>query len=178
MPASREDWERAGPMLAARRIQISARYANRRAFAEDTGLNWRTLYDAEYGRRATFKPETVRAFEVAYRLVPGSMERTLAGGDLEPMPAPARPERRVPRNPYAFSAAWADDEPEDDPAWDMFPNPADRLFRMIWRKPFPVEVREQKVGELRAAIRRALEPGDEESASLPAAESKDLATKT
>jgi hypothetical protein len=85
MPASREDWERVGRLLAERRVQISARYANRRAFAEETGLNWRTLYDAEYGKRATFRRETVRAFENAFRLAPGSIDRALAGGELEPL---------------------------------------------------------------------------------------------
>jgi hypothetical protein len=96
MPASREDWERVGPQLAARRAQISARYASRRAFADDAGLNWRLLYDAERGRRATFKTETVRALETAYRLVPGSLDGTLAGGPLKPLPAPAEVTAPVP----------------------------------------------------------------------------------
>ena len=95
MPASREDWGRVGRMLAARRVQISARYANRRVFADESGLNWRLLYDAERGRRATFKTETVRAFETAYRLEPWSLDTTLAGGPLKPLPAPA--EVAVPR---------------------------------------------------------------------------------
>ena len=89
MPASREDWGRVGPMLAARRVQISARYANRRVFADEAGLNWRMLYDAERGRRATFRTETVRAFETAYRLEPGSLDSTLAGDPLKPLPVPA-----------------------------------------------------------------------------------------
>jgi len=91
MPASREDWERVGALLIDRRIEISPRYANRRAFAAETGLNWRTLYDAEHGKRATFKPQTVRAFEAAYRLVPGSLVRALAGGGLEPLSERAGP---------------------------------------------------------------------------------------
>lgn len=86
MPASRKDWERVGPQLAERRVQIDARYANRRLFAEETGLNWRTIYDAEYGKRATFRRDTVASFETAYRLVPGSLARSLAGGPLEPLP--------------------------------------------------------------------------------------------
>jgi len=91
MPASREDWERVGALLIDRRIEISPRYANRRVFAEETSLNWRMLHDAEHGKRATFKPETVRAFETAYRLVPGSLRRSLDGGPLEPAAEPARP---------------------------------------------------------------------------------------
>jgi hypothetical protein len=109
----------------------------------------------------------VRAFEVAYRLVPGSLPRALAGGALEPLPAPAPPERPLPRNPFASVAGQFDEpEPEDDPAWDVFPNPADRLFRMIWRTPADEKVRTAKVAELRAAIRRALEPPGRESAGL------------
>lgn len=88
MAASREDWERVGHLLAERRVQISPRYANRRAFADETGVNWRTLYDAEYGKRATFGRGTIRAFETAYQLVPGSLDRTLAGGPLEPADVP------------------------------------------------------------------------------------------
>jgi hypothetical protein len=95
MSASLEDWERTGPLLARRRVQISARYANRRAFAGDTGLNWRTLHDAERGKRGNFTAETVAAFEDAYRLVPGSLARTLAGAPLEPLPV-TPPLARVP----------------------------------------------------------------------------------
>jgi hypothetical protein len=98
MPATREDWERVGPLLVERRAQISARYANRSAFAQDTGLGWRTLHDAENGKRATFKAGTVSALEAAYRLVPGSLERALAGGPLEPL-APAPPQAAVPGSP-------------------------------------------------------------------------------
>ncbi len=94
-PGDLTAWERAGPMLAARRAQLSPRYANRREFARDTGLNWRTLHDAERARRANFKDETLRAFENAYRLVPGSLDRTLAGGGLEPAPAPEPPRPRL-----------------------------------------------------------------------------------
>lgn len=92
--ASRSAWERVGPMLAARRAQISPRYANRQAFADERGVRWRTLHDAEMAKRANFKAVTLRAFEAAYMLVPGSLDRTLAGGPLEPVPAaPADRER-------------------------------------------------------------------------------------
>ena len=110
MPASRSDWERVGRQLAERRVQISARYANRRVFAEETGLNWRTLYDAEYGKRATFRRETVGAFETALRLVPGSIDRALAGGDLEPLPdLRAVPAGLHPAAPYLAASPPADD---------------------------------------------------------------------
>ena len=91
---NRSAWERVGPMLAARRAQISPRYANRQAFADERGVRWRTLHDAEMAKRANFKAVTLRAFETAYMLVPGSLDRTLAGGPLEPVPdAPAGRER-------------------------------------------------------------------------------------
>jgi transcriptional regulator with XRE-family HTH domain len=88
---------------------------------------------------------------------------------LRTEPAPVR------RNPFAFAANWGD-EPQDDDAWKMFPDPADRLFRMIWRRPIPEKVRVRKVGELRAAIRRALDPPGEESTGLNVPDCKDLVT--
>jgi hypothetical protein len=85
-PADRTARERLGRLLAGRRAQISPRYANRRAFAADREMNWRTLHDIELAKRDNFRPETMRAFESAYMLVPGSLDRTLAGGELEPLP--------------------------------------------------------------------------------------------
>jgi hypothetical protein len=132
MPANRSDWERVGKQLAERRVQISARYANRRAFAEDVGMNWRTLYDAEYGKRATFRQETVRAIENAYRLVPGSLARSLAGGPLEADPAP-----RAAGAPAALGAPAGrhDNDPKDDTAAELFRGDTTRaqLLRLIWR---------------------------------------------
>lgn len=87
-PADSSAWGRVGRLLASRRVQISARYANRRTFAAERGMNWRTLHDIEHAKRDNFRPETMRAFESAYMLVPGSLDRTLAGSDLEPLPPP------------------------------------------------------------------------------------------
>jgi hypothetical protein len=137
MPPSRKDWERVGPMLAERRVQISARYANRRAFADDVGLNWRTLYDAEYGKRATFRAETIRAFESAYRLVPGSLARTLAGGDLEP--APPSLAAAVPLSGSGALTVGGDDEAMAREAEILFPG--DRTKQAIWRTREPREVK-------------------------------------
>jgi transcriptional regulator with XRE-family HTH domain len=72
----------------------------------------------------------------------------------------------VPRNPFAAFASQFS-EPEDDPAWDMFPDPADKLLRWIWRMPVPVEDREQLVADIRARRRAAQEPPRRESACLP-----------
>jgi hypothetical protein len=98
-PADRTAWERLGRMLAERRTQISPRYANRRAFAADREMNWRTLHDIEHAKRTNFKPETMRAFEAAYLLVPGSLDRALDGGGLEPLPAAPVPLRPAPEAP-------------------------------------------------------------------------------
>ena len=112
-PEDLRAWERAGPMLAARRAQLSPRYANRREFARDTGLNWRTLHDAERAKRANFKDETLRAFEAAYALVPGSLDRTLAGGDLEAaLPEPPRP-------PATRALAAVPDDADEDAVIEM-----------------------------------------------------------
>lgn len=96
--ADRESWERLGRLLAARRVEISPRYASRRDFAAEcmgSPSKWRTLHDLELAKRDTFRQDTIRSFEAAYRLVPGSIERTLAGGPLEPADVPGLPPRPV-----------------------------------------------------------------------------------
>jgi hypothetical protein len=82
-------------------------------------------------------------------------------GGSDPAEVPA-----VPRNPFAAFASQFS-EPEDDSAWDMFPDPADKLLRWIWRMPVPVEDREQLVADIRARRRAAQEPPWRESACLP-----------
>jgi hypothetical protein len=120
-PADRTAWERLGRLLTERRTQISPRYANRRAFAADREMNWRTLHDIEQAKRDNFKPETMRAFETAYMLAPGSLDRVLAGGDLEPAPDPRpAPLRAVPPSrasgPVAIGILFGmlDRHPDDD----------------------------------------------------------------
>jgi hypothetical protein len=120
-PADLSAWKRVGPLLAARRVQISPRYANRRAFAAETGVNWRTLHDAEHAKRANFKAETLRQFESAYRLASGSLDRALAGGELEPAPASGPP----PVFPEPPTAA--------EEALEKFPG--DPVSQAIWRLP-------------------------------------------
>jgi len=120
-PADRTAWERLGRLLAERRSQISPRYRNRRAFAAEREMNWRTLHDVELAKRDNFTPATMSAFESAYMLAPGSLERTLAGGDLEParVPGPA-PLRAVPAPRPGGSVAvgvlfaMLDRHPDDD----------------------------------------------------------------
>lgn len=120
-PGNLTAWQRVGPMLAARRVQLSPRYANRRTFAAEAGVNWRTLHDAERAKRANFKPETLRQFESAYRLASGSLDRTLAGGDLEPIPSSGVPPL-IPEPPTAA-----------EEALEKFPD--DLVSQAIWRLP-------------------------------------------
>jgi hypothetical protein len=89
-------WERLGELLVHRRVEIDLRYRNRQLFADERGLNWRLLYDIERAKRTNFEPETKAAIEVAYMLAPGSVDRVLAGGELEPQsaPDPAAPRER------------------------------------------------------------------------------------
>ena len=87
MPTDQEARAHLGRLLAARRVELDPRYRNRRTFAADTGMGWRTLYDVEMARRDNFTSGTLRAFESAYRLASGSLDRF--AGDLEPLPADA-----------------------------------------------------------------------------------------
>jgi hypothetical protein len=161
-PENESPWHRLGRLLAQRRIELGPRYRNKNLFAEERQLNRRMVWSIETGARDTYTPDTLRAVERAYMLVPGSVERTLAGGGLEPADAGPAP---LPRNPFAAVADPAD-EPGDDAAWAMFPDPADRLLRWIWRLPVPVQDREQMVADQRARRRAALDPPGRESAGL------------
>jgi hypothetical protein len=163
-PESESPWKRLGRLLGHRRTEIAARYKNKNLFARERELNRRMLWSIETGARGTYAPDTLRDIERAYVLVPGSIKRTLDGGDLEPLRTGLPPQ---PRDPSA-TVADQHGEPEDDPAWDLFPDPADKLLRWIWRMPVPVEDREQLVADSRARRRRAAqEPPGRESACLP-----------
>jgi hypothetical protein len=74
---SQERWERLGGMLIQRRVELDARYRNRTAFAADTGLNWRLLYDIEKAARTNFPADTLAEIEIAYRLPQGSIRNFL-----------------------------------------------------------------------------------------------------
>jgi hypothetical protein len=163
---------RLGRLMDERRLNLGLDWQDVASLA---GISTKTLYNARVPGAPLPAPRTRRKIEDALRWKPGSMERAYGGGDPEALPPAARTVPPAPRNPFAFAAEWGD-EPEDDPAWKVFPNPADRLFRMIWRRPIPFEDRERKVGELRDAIRRALDPPGEESTGLYVPVCKDLVT--
>ena len=131
-PADRTAWARLGRLLAERRVQISPRYANRRAFAADREMNWRTLHDVEAAKRTNFTPQTMRAFEAAYMLAPGSLERTLAGGELEPLPTqPPAPKLAVAPSlpPAGRLAEWLTSLPDEDIERVVAHDP---LLRQVW----------------------------------------------
>ena len=83
----RSAWTRLGELLRRRRIELDLRYRNRRTFEADRapGL-YRIINAIETGERDNYEPGTIAALEVAYDLVPGSIDRALDGGELEPQP--------------------------------------------------------------------------------------------
>lgn len=120
-PEGKSAWERLGSLLADRRVRIAARYRNKKLFCDERGLHRRMLWSVEAAVRDTYTPDTIRVIESAYMLVPGSLDRTLAGGPLEPLPAPAA----VPAPSFP-----ARDEP-DDRATGRYPH--DRMKRSMYR---------------------------------------------
>lgn len=83
-----DPWERLGALLRVRRGQIDVKFLNRKAFATETGLDYRVVYDLESHRRENFTKETLAAAEVAYRWREGSIAAVLSGGDAMPLPLP------------------------------------------------------------------------------------------
>jgi len=104
-------WQELGTRLKQRRAQLDARWRRRRAFADDSRLDYRLIYDIEEARRLNFGVTTLTAIEIAYRLQPGSIAAFLEGGELDPPPAQpaaadfpaalsALPPDRIPKNHY------------------------------------------------------------------------------
>ena len=84
--------KRLGGLLRYRRMELDPAWRDRETFATQHHLSVRVVNDLENANRRNFTPATVAGFEVAYQLTPGSLRRTLAGGDLEPagIPEPRR----------------------------------------------------------------------------------------
>jgi len=104
-------WQELGVGLKRRRTLLDARWRSRRAFAGDSRLGYRLIYDIEEARRLNFGVTTLTAVEVAYRLPPGSIAAFLEGGELDPAPLPtvagdlpaalrALPPGRIPESHY------------------------------------------------------------------------------
>jgi hypothetical protein len=91
VPTASPAWERLGEQLVRRRIEVDPRYSNRQLFADERGVNYRSISDIERGRRDNYEDATIASLEVAYAVRPGSIRRAVDGGDLEPLQAaPAR----------------------------------------------------------------------------------------
>lgn len=76
------DWTGLGEALIYRRIWLDPRYANRRMFAKERGIDYRLVSDIERVRRTNFGLAATAEIELAYGLAPGSIGRFLVGGEL------------------------------------------------------------------------------------------------
>lgn len=81
----RADWEKLGALLRARR-EDGLGYAKLARFARERDIHERVAWNLEHAARQSYAPETLRAAERAYGLVPGSVSRFLAGGELVEIP--------------------------------------------------------------------------------------------
>ena len=79
-------WGHLADALIARRIDL--RYRNRRKFCDERELDYRLTYDVETARRSNYGRATLLDIARAYAIIPESIERTLRGGNLEPLPDP------------------------------------------------------------------------------------------
>ena len=98
--------KRLGDLLRRRRIELSPARRTRKAFADEHNLLYRIVTDLENGNRFNFERDTITAAEVAYRLAPGSLRRSLESGVLEPAAESRRPGQfQVIRDPEGGIAA-------------------------------------------------------------------------
>jgi len=147
---------------------LSRREAARRAGISDAW--WRYVVQGWQNGPISGPADTVAEMARVVGVTPEQLEAEGQRADaakalreiLSAAPAPS-----LPRNPFAGVADPAA-EPEGDEAWDMFPDPADRVFRWIWRMPLPMEERARTVSDLRAARRAAQDPPGRHAAGLPA----------
>lgn len=84
--ATPDAWARLGRALELRRGQLGYGHGGRGRFVRDRGalLSAKTIARLERGERPAYPAATLAVAEEMYRLVPGSIERSLAGGNLEP----------------------------------------------------------------------------------------------
>lgn len=102
--SSNENWERLGRLLSEQRGRIES---NARAFADQTGLNYRLVWDLENARRTNYRVAKLAEVEKAYRWGPGSIKRVLDGGNPTPIgedgsllvPAGSRPPIETAHDP-------------------------------------------------------------------------------
>lgn len=125
-----QSWKRLGELLIQRRVGLDpSRYRSRQAFCEDTGLDYRLIYDAEQAKRTNFGVATLAALEQAYQLKPGAIREALAGAPLAHAAAPqAQPPQRV------------------DPA--VFADPADPVEEWLLHPPASLGVTPEEISAL------------------------------
>jgi hypothetical protein len=83
-------WERLGDELMQRRV-VGLHYRTRSAFCDARQINHRLVFDMEEHKRTNFGRATLLDFARAYKVTADSIEATLHGGHLEPLPSvPAR----------------------------------------------------------------------------------------
>lgn len=83
MPWSSGVWMRLGEQLVARRVQLRSEWSVRRRFTDDTGVDYRVVYDIEKARRTNFSDGTLRRLEKAYGLRAGAIPAILSGDDMQ-----------------------------------------------------------------------------------------------
>lgn len=80
---AKDEWERLGTALRGRRGQLGYGSRERKRFAADTGLHYRTVQRLETGEREGYPPETIAQAETAYRLAPNAIGAFFTTGVLE-----------------------------------------------------------------------------------------------
>ena len=144
-------WERTGRALERRRGQLGYGFRRRDDFIRERGgdnpPSTKTIGRLERGDRAGYPESTITLFEQMYAVEPGSIEASLAGGELTPLPGtpggPPAPEMA----PQGQRSAPDIDDPDDDLAAMLFPGtgPVQRAKRAIMRikdpdgRPLPDE---------------------------------------
>lgn len=123
--------KRLGRLLAARRIELGARYRNKNLFAEERDINRRMLWRLESGADGNYRGDTLRGAESAYMLVPGSLDRSLESGEMERLPA--APRLTALPSPPAGRRLSEDDSDEEIAARIK----GDPVAQMFWRMPHP-----------------------------------------
>lgn len=109
---AREDWQRLGDALAARRGQLGFGFRRRAEFSRDSGLSDKTIgrYEKGLSPSTTIPPSTAALLEHLYQWEPGSVGAVLSGGDPVPLPGTAGAPQPVSRRRF--------DDPDLQVIWD------------------------------------------------------------
>ena len=69
-----------GEQLTRRRMDLDSRYRNRQVFADERGVEYRTVSKIENNESTRFRRATITGLEAAYELPVGAIARALADG--------------------------------------------------------------------------------------------------